>query len=286
MTKPDDLGDRMKMYEGREAQRRAMPRLPILVRIDGKGFSRWTRGLVYPFDERLEACRRDTVRTLLAKTGALIGYHQSDEMSLVFYSDDPKSQIYCDGRWQKIVSHTASIAANAWRDAVEKYIPEKVGVTADFDSRAWEVPSLEEAANALMWREWDATKNSVSMAARSVYSHKEVNGKNGSEMQDMLMAKGINWNDYPIWAKRGTYTGRRFYDRVLTSAELDELPPLHNARKNPDMVVRRSEIQVLDLPPMAKITNRAQVLLGESPVWAGAWCSTEKSKFEPPLEEA
>jgi tRNA(His) guanylyltransferase len=261
----DDLGDRMKLYEGREAQRRALPRLPIVVRIDGKGFSRWTKGLVYPFDERLEKCRRYTMRALIKETGALIGYGQSDEMSFVLYSGDPKSQIYCDGRYQKIVSHTASMAANAWRDAVALYIPEKVGVIANFDSRAWELPSLEEATNALMWREWDATKNSVSMAARSVYSHKEVNGKNGSEMQDMLMEKGLNWNDYPTWAKRGTYMGRRSYDRVLTPEELAQLPLKHNARANPNMVVTRSEIQVLDLPPMSKVVNRIEVLLGAEP---------------------
>ena len=266
MSITDELGDRQKMYEGREAQRRALPRLPVVVRIDGKGFSRWTKGLVYPFDERLEQCRQHTVRHLLAETGALIGYHQSDEISLVLWSGDPKSQIYCDGRWQKIVSHTASMAANAWRDAVEKYIPEKVGLHANFDSRAWEVPSLDEAANALMWREWDASKNSVSMAARSVYSHKEVNGKNGSEMQDMLMAKDINWNNYPVWAKRGTYMGRRSYNRVLSPEELEALPPKHNARLNPGMVVTRSEIQVLDLPQMAKIKNRVEVLLGALPV--------------------
>ena len=266
--KPDILGERMKLYEGREAQRRALPRLPIVVRIDGKGFSRWTKGLKYPFDERLEQCRQYTMRALIKETGALIGYGQSDEMSFVLYSGDPKSQIYCDGRYQKIVSHTASMAANAWRDAVALYIPEKVGLTANFDSRAWEVPSLEEATNALMWREWDASKNSVSMAARSVYSHKEVNGKNGSEMQDMLMAKGINWNDYPTWAKRGTYMGRRSYERTLTADELAQLPPKHDAHKNPTMVVRRSEILVLDLPPMSKVVNRTEVLLGADPLTA------------------
>ena len=75
--------------------------------------------------------------------------------------------------------------------------------------------------------------------------------------------------DYPVWAKRGTYMGRRAFDRVLTAEELGALPPLHAARKNPGMVVRRSEIQVLDLPQMAKITNRVQVLLGAPPTWVG-----------------
>ena len=41
----DDLGDRMKVYEGAEAMRRALPRLPVVVRVDGKCFSSWTRGL-------------------------------------------------------------------------------------------------------------------------------------------------------------------------------------------------------------------------------------------------
>lgn len=264
--KTDALGDRMKAYEGREAQRRAMPRLPIVVRIDGKGFSKWTRGLQYPFDERLELCRLATTRRLIQETGALIGYHQSDEISLVLYSGDPKSQVYADGRLQKIVSHTASFATVAWQEAVAEYIPEKVGVPAVFDSRAWDVPSLEEAVNALLWREQDASKNSVSMAARSLYSHKEIYGKSGAEMQEMLHAKGINWNDYPTWAKRGTYMGRRSFDRVLSPEELERLPPLHHARQNPGMIVRRSEVQVLDLPPMSKIANRIGVLQGANPI--------------------
>jgi len=261
----DTLGDRMKLLEGREAQRRSLPRLPVLVRIDGKGFSKWTRGLKYPFDERLEQCRCFTVRRLLGETGAIIGYHQSDEISLVLYSSDPKAQIYADGRWQKIVSHTASIATVAWNIAVREFIPEKAHLGATFDSRAWEVPSLEEAANALMWREWDASKNSVSMAARAVCSHKELQGKNGSEMQELMFQRGVNWNDYPTWAKRGTYMGRRTYEKVLSEAEISLLPEKHEARKNPGMVVRRSEIQVLDLPPMAKITNRTAVLTGALP---------------------
>lgn len=265
MSQNDDLGDRMKLYEGREAQRRSLPGLPVLVRIDGKGFSRWTKGLQRPFDAGLEECRTHTISTLIEKTGALIGYHQSDEMSLVLYAKTPGAQIYCDGRFQKIASHTASMAANAWRDAVAKYLPSKIGVAADFDSRVWEVPSLEEAANALLWREWDATKNSISMAARSLFSHKDLLGKNGREMQDMLMTKGVNWNDYPVWAKRGVYTGRRVYGHFPTPEILAGLPPLHEAHRNPNMVITRTEIVQIEMPPFSKVANRAEVLLGMKP---------------------
>lgn len=262
----DVLGDRMKLYEGREAQRRALPRLPVVVRVDGKGFSRWTRGLKTPFDERLEEARRHVTRRLIEELGAVIGYHQSDEISMVFYAEDPKSALYADGRFQKIVSHSASIATAEWNAIIPSLIPEKAGKLAFFDSRAWEVPSMEEAANVLLWREWDATKNSLQMAARSVYSHKECFGKNGADLQEMLHQKGINWNDYPVWAKRGTYMGRRSYGRKLTPEELAVLPAKHHARQNPDMIVQRSEVRVLAMPVFGSIVNRSAVLLGAEPL--------------------
>lgn len=54
-TMPDKspLGQRMKVYEGRETGRRCMPQLPVCARIDGKRFSQWTKGLERPFDARL-----------------------------------------------------------------------------------------------------------------------------------------------------------------------------------------------------------------------------------------
>lgn len=263
----DKLGDRQKGYENREAQRRTLPRLPVMIRIDGKGFSKWTKGLQYPFDPNMESLRQVVTAALIKETNAVIGYHQSDEISLVLYAKDWKSQIYADGRIQKIVSHVASIATAAWNANVPKLIPSHAGRLAYFDARVWEVPNLDEAANALMWREEDATKNSISMAARSVYSHAEVFGKNGKEMQEMLWKKGINWSDYPTWAKRGTYMGNRLGEsRKLTIEEIDSLPPKHHARTNPNLLIQRTGIRVLGLPPLSTIRNKAGVLLGEDPV--------------------
>jgi tRNA(His) guanylyltransferase len=263
----DALGDRMKMYEGMETGRVSMPRLPLMIRIDGKGFSNWTRGLRYPFDERLQALRVEVTKRLVEALGARAGYCQSDEISLALWAEDEKSSLYCGGKLQKIVSHSASMATAFWNLLVPIYLPEKAGLPAMFDSRAWSVPDLDEAANVFWWRELDATKNSVSMAARSVYSHKEIFGKTSSEMQEMLFKKGINWNDYPVWAKRGTYLGRRPFGRTLTAEEIELLPPKHDARRNPDMVVTRSGVLDLNLPPLGKVTNRVDVLFrGADPI--------------------
>jgi hypothetical protein len=39
--------------------------------------------------------------------------------------------------------------------------------------------------------------------AQSLYSHKELERKNGADLQELIFAKGQNWNDYPAGCKRG-----------------------------------------------------------------------------------
>ena len=62
----------------------------------------------------------------------------------------------------------------------------------------------EEVTNLVYWRQVDAARNSVQMAARAQFSHAQCDNKNVAELQEMLFQeKGINWNDYPIRWKRG-----------------------------------------------------------------------------------
>jgi tRNA(His) 5'-end guanylyltransferase len=98
------------------------------------------------------------------------------------------------------------------------------------------------------------------MAAREHYSDKQLFGKGRAEQMDMLMARGVNWNDYPAFFKRGTYIQRRTVKRKLLPEDIEKLPPLHNAKKNPDLEIERHEYTVLDLPPLSKVRNRAEVL--------------------------
>ena len=138
-----------------------------------------------------------------------------------------------------------------------------------FDCRVWTVPTLMEAVNVFMWREWDCTKNSITQAASHYYSHKELHGKNGSEKQEMLFAKGINFNDYPVWFKRGTYVQRQKVFRKFTVEEIDKLPPKHNARINPDLIVERTDIEIIDMPILSQVINRVDVFFkGEKPTSA------------------
>ncbi|KKL92895.1 hypothetical protein LCGC14_1880070, partial [marine sediment metagenome] len=106
----DNFGDRMKMYEKAESGRRFMPLLPVYARLDGRSFSRFTKGFNRPYDKRMSEAMIDTTKYLVEETNALIGYSQSDEISLVWYSDSIDSQIFFDGKIQKMVSVLAALA--------------------------------------------------------------------------------------------------------------------------------------------------------------------------------
>jgi tRNA(His) 5'-end guanylyltransferase len=277
---PDALGDRMKMYESRESGR-AMPRLPVLARLDGKCFSNWTRGLDRPYDIALTKMMVAVTKGLVQQTSALMGYTQSDEITLLWYSPDARSQIYLDGKTQKMCSVLASMATWHFNYLVPMMLSCNEGMPAFFDCRVWTVPTQWEAANAFLWRVQDATKNSISMAAQTVYSHKELHKKHQGDMQEMLFQKGINWNDYPAFFKRGTFIQKRSVERAFTCDEIDKLPPKHEAHTNPDLKIERSDYVELDMPPFGKVTNKIGVLFGgEEPRTEETFKATKKEEAQ------
>lgn len=251
----DALGDRMKLYENIECGRKLIPLLPVLARIDGRAFSSFTRGMNRPYDERMQSAMINTTKFLVAETNACIGYTQSDEITLAW--DSP---VYFGGRICKIVSQLAAQATLAFNRIIAVTMPEYTERLPTFDARVWQLPNQTEAANVFVWREWDAVKNSITMAASTVYSHKELHGKNSSDKQEMLFAKDINWNDYPTAFKRGTYIQRRSVVRPFTADEIEKLPLKHEARTNPKLSITRNEIQIIDLPIFTTIINKEDVI--------------------------
>ncbi len=170
----DNFGDRMKRYEKAESGRRFMPLLPVYARLDGRSFSKFTKGFGRPFDKRMTSVMIDTAKYLVNETHALIGYTQSDEISLVWYSDSIDSQIFFDGKIQKMVSVLASLATVMFNECCQMNSLQNAAVSMRpiFDCRVFQLQNKMEATNALLWREQDATKNAISMAARSMFGHK------------------------------------------------------------------------------------------------------------------
>lgn len=198
-----ELGDRMKAYE--ETFRNVLPvRMPAVIRLDGKAFHTLTRGCERPYDEKIYQAMTGAARALLQEVPGRMAYQQSDEVSVLLIDYNKfDSQQWFGGIVQKMVSVVASVMgvefSSLW------------GKPGYFDARVFVVPE-RDIENYFVWRQKDAMKNAISMAAQSVYSPKQLLGKHGGEMKEMLLEKGIKFDDYPAWFRMGSVIQREFVD--------------------------------------------------------------------------
>lgn len=206
----DDLGDRMKSYEDRYSLK-LLPMIPVLARIDGRSFSKLTKNLHKPYDASFASLMGLVAHSLCEETNAILGYVQSDEISLLYHTEDYQSEIFFAGKHSKMVSVLASIATRVFNDLNFGLVKGK----AEFDCRVWQVPTKGEAVNYFIWRQKDAVRNALQGAARSVYSHKECEGKNRADLNEMLFQKGVNFNDYPSFFKRGSFYKRKYTETAV-----------------------------------------------------------------------
>ncbi len=96
-------------------------------------------------------------------------------------------------------------------------IADSYAMMALFDARAFTLSDPVEVANYFVWRQRDAVRNSISMAAQSMFSHKRLHGLNGDQMQELLFTgQGVNWNDYPDGCKRGRIAVKASGERQVT----------------------------------------------------------------------
>jgi len=198
----DNLGKRMKeQYEQRT--RTYLPRRTYtIIRLDGKAFHTFTRGMEEPYDENFAATMNYTALDLCANIqGCKMGYVQSDEISLLLTDFATiTTDAWFDGQVQKIVSVAASMATGYFNYHLDAWQPIN---PAFFDARVFTIPDPVEVENYFVWRQKDATRNSISMHAQSLYSPKELHSKSQSDMHDMIHNKGGNWDKQPEGFKRG-----------------------------------------------------------------------------------
>lgn len=222
----DELGMRMKEFYEEVPKTRLVRRMPVAIRIDGKAFHTFTRGFQKPFDEILGKSMRETMKYLCENIqGCILGYTQSDEITLILVDyQNLNSCAWFDYEVQKVCSIASSMATMAFNkfftknvnyfemthehdDTINEYCTTLVNAAekgAMFDARCFNIPK-EEVCNLIYWRQLDATRNSIQMVGQANFSHKELQKKSCDMIQEMLFAeKGINWNDYPTYLKRGS----------------------------------------------------------------------------------
>ncbi|KOY86418.1 hypothetical protein AD998_09915 [bacterium 336/3] len=271
----ETLGDWCKWLEKNFSPEIMIPTLPVIIRLDGNNFHNWTKGLQRPFDANLTQLMIETTKALVAETNAVVGYTQSDEITLILYSEDKKSAIYNEGKKQKILSKLTGRCVSFFNEKRMELLPNHNRI-ANFDCRIYQVPSLHDACVQLLWRENDATKNSISMLAQSLFPHSELQNLNGSKLQDkMMLEKSINWNDLETKYKRGTYIKRVKTSKPFSKEELSTLPAGHHAHKNPDLIIERSIIQEIEYPIFNKIRNKEEVIFFDAEPIVGEVVETE-----------
>jgi len=242
--KYDEFGDRMKAYE-KEYTSAHVPIDQILcVRIDGKGFSKFTKDFKKPFDDILGDAMAYTTKKLVENTHASFSYTQSDEITLIYTPGEKATEYLFGGKVSKINSVLASMATWHFNYILGAYVEHDK--PAFFDCRTWAVPDLAEASNVLLWRVQDARKNSISSLFRWTAGHSKMHGLSGDEMKALLKSDYFtDWDDLPNKYKYGTYAKPVTIATYLTKEELSKIPA--HKRPETEVLVKRTKIQELDL---------------------------------------
>lgn len=207
---------------------------PVILRLDGHTFSRFTAHFCRPFDQRIHDAMVSTCSDLLKYfPQATVAYTQSDEITLVFptgvQSFNERIQklsslaaSYCSVRFN---AHLAAFLAANPEPKVKPTAYDKLG-TAHFDARFFAVPSVEEALNCLLWRcRGDAMRNSINGFARTLYSDKQLHKKTTREVREMMENdKGVVFEDaVPKWAIEGSLMKREEFEHEGVNLKTSEV---------------------------------------------------------------
>lgn len=211
MSDSTALGDRMKRYEA--AYRAVLPRRTYcLLRVDGRSFHNYLRGAEKPFDEEFMADIDAVAEALCTEiTGSVFAYTQSDEISLLVTDfATTQTEPWFGGVTAKWLSISAALATAVLNER-------RPGKRALFDARVFTLSDPVEVANYFIWRQRDAVRNSIAMAAQAHFSHKRLHGVSVGGMQELLWSQaGVNWNDYPDGCKRGRIATRKTGERLVS----------------------------------------------------------------------
>lgn len=231
-----------------------------IIRVDGRAFHTYTRPFKKdgPFSSKIIAAMNAAAVALLNEFKAELVYWQSDEITLVI----PPERIPFSGKTHKLNSIAASVATAAFnREMVLEDVPDAI-----FDARAF-AGDREDCALCIMWRQRDCIKNSVSAAAQSVYSHKQLEGRNTDDKISMMAENGLDWHAYSYGIKYGTFI-RKVNVEIPVDELKSEIPEkeLERIRENGGTVTR-TKLDFPKYPVLTTISNLEGMLFeGEDPI--------------------
>ncbi len=209
----DELDKKMRIYE-QSLDQIILPETYLAARLDGRGFTRLTKEICKfkaPFDEKFRDLMVETVKALMDCGFKIIyGFTESDEISLLFSPDE-------NAFGRKVRKYNSTLAGEA-----SAAFSLALGRAATFDCRVVPLPNIEKVQDYFLWRQEDAHRNSLNShcywilrkegktasQASSELEHKSVSYKN-----ELLFSRGINYDQLPLWQKRGVGLWKEPYEK-------------------------------------------------------------------------
>lgn len=278
------LALRMKTYEAVN-RTYLLPNMNNIIRLDGNAFHTYTKGFKRPFDDDLITAMDEAAIYLCSKLqGAKFGYVQSDEISICFTDYDTyESTLPFEGQVEKIVSIFASKCTSRFNQVRTLQIIKKlkeaesdsndvefistalsVMKLAEFDARVFQLPNKEEVVNAILWRQQDATRNSISSVAQSMFSHQELFKKNTDQMKQMIAEA--------VLSKEYLQPHARAWD-VLSNKLKHGRFIVKNTYVNGELQNNYSYLKKID--ELAQLAGRPKTLTADTDVVRSKWESVE-----------
>lgn len=208
-----ELEDRMLEYR-RSTDYRLQKELPVLVMIDGRGFSKLIKNKYKkPFDPEFIDLMNKTAEYCIGKIQCCkFAYIQSDEISFFIDSRKEESSPFFEYRLCKLLSIIPSMATGVFNKLRLQKDPD--APLCEFDCKVWNVPTNNDVFAWFLYRQNDCTRNSKSQAAQSYLSHNELLGLNTDEQIEKLKTKGIDWNDYDEGMKYGRFVWKEYREHT------------------------------------------------------------------------
>lgn len=234
----DKLDKIMRVFET-TADQSVLPGIYMVARIDGRSFSRLTKEVCSfeaPYDERFRDMMVETVKHLMQCGFRVIyGYTQSDEISLLLHRDENSFN-------RKLRKYHSILAGEA-----SAKFTSLLGMPAAFDCRICQLPDPERVVDYFRWRMADAHRNCLNshcywmlrkQGQEANAASTRLLGMSVSAKNELLFQNGINYNDLPVWQKRGI----GFYWQAVPKAGV-------NPQTGEIVMAERQEIKVdFDIP--------------------------------------
>jgi tRNA(His) 5'-end guanylyltransferase len=203
------LHQRQKAYEAAYDQA-IIARIPVVVKLDGRGFQKVTHKSNKPFDDKVTALLGKTMLACVkAAEGAAFGYQYSDKIILILRNDQsPNTDPWFGNHTQKIGSFLSSVATHEFVSALwqEEQPPEIEGPVC-FSSLVFAVPNVTEAINYLIYRQLRCMQDAVNSTAYTHLADVDMSSKTIDERKEAIEKEaGIVFDDYPSAFRIGVGT--------------------------------------------------------------------------------